>query len=587
MGNVRVAIIDTGISEQSPCAKNISESYILNKSGENFSITESITVDYIGHGTAVAHIIYSTNEDVDIISFRTCDYEMSIDEGGLLFLLEYIHNHVNVDIINISLGAIHQFMYQELKEICSKLYRKGVIVVSSFDNNGAFSYPAAFEDVIGVDIKNKYEDKKDIYFTGHGIIDILVPNIYYRTVWQDKKTILRGTSFATAKITGMISQRMFELACPCEKKDLLRLVANKFLDSGSSNALKAPWFEIKKAIIFPVNKESHALLRFRDMINFKIAGVYDERLSGNVGKILFGENIKSYDTINWEDDFDTVVLSCTSELSALTKREYAAEMIKMAMKFNKNIYSFERIVSDYERIFYPEITPDFIPYENYSKLHKVTIPVVGVFGTSSKQGKFSLQLEIKKRLSKQKYNVAHLSTEPAGYLFDADSVFHCGYQSELTLQPAECISILNKMVWEAQLKGKDILITGCQSGTLHYDNSNVENFALNQYAFALGTLPDFYILCVNPHDDLDYIARTIGFINSIDSGKVCAIAVFPVQAVETISGIKYKMSELDDDALLIIKKNMNEIFNMPVYSIGSQLDMDMLCELIISYFAEE
>lgn len=42
---------------------------------------------------------------------------MSIDEGGLLFILEYIHNHINVDIINISLGAIHQFMYQELKEI--------------------------------------------------------------------------------------------------------------------------------------------------------------------------------------------------------------------------------------------------------------------------------------------------------------------------------------------------------------------------------------------------------------------------------------------------------------------------------------
>jgi hypothetical protein len=61
---------------------------------------------------------------------------MSIDEGGLLFILEYIHNHINVDIINISLGAIHQFMYQELKEICSKLFRKGVFVVSSFDNNG-------------------------------------------------------------------------------------------------------------------------------------------------------------------------------------------------------------------------------------------------------------------------------------------------------------------------------------------------------------------------------------------------------------------------------------------------------------------
>lgn len=230
MKNTRVAIIDTGISEMSECLKNLSESYILNKSGEGYSIINGKPVDYIGHGTAVANIIYTNNPSIDIVCFRICDHTMSIDEEGLLFVLEYIYENINVDIINISLGCIYQFMYDELKEVCCKLYRKGIVIVSSFDNSGAISYPAAFDEVIGVDIINKYENKNDIYLANNGIVDIFVPNIYYRTMWNNEKAILKGTSFATAKIVGILSQKINEFVFPLKKIDLLRLIANKHLD---------------------------------------------------------------------------------------------------------------------------------------------------------------------------------------------------------------------------------------------------------------------------------------------------------------------------------------------------------------------
>ncbi|GJM70758.1 hypothetical protein HMSSN036_29740 [Paenibacillus macerans] len=60
--------------------------------------------------------------------------------------------------------------------------------------------------VIGVDTKDEYGDRKDIYYIENSIIDILVPNKFYRTIWNDRKTILKGSSFATACITGMLSQ---------------------------------------------------------------------------------------------------------------------------------------------------------------------------------------------------------------------------------------------------------------------------------------------------------------------------------------------------------------------------------------------
>lgn len=57
-----------------------------------------------------------------------------------------------------------------------------------------------------------------------------MPNIYYRTIWKDEKAILTGSSFASAKIVGILSKKINELVFPLEKIDLLRLIANRYLD---------------------------------------------------------------------------------------------------------------------------------------------------------------------------------------------------------------------------------------------------------------------------------------------------------------------------------------------------------------------
>ncbi|MCE3203135.1 S8 family peptidase [Paenibacillus sonchi] len=585
MKNARIAIIDSGISGKSEAFNNLIESYSLSKKDGFLTVTQSETLDYIGHGTAVAHIIHTINNNVDLLSFRICNDVMDVDEEGLLYLLEYIYDNIEVDIINISAGITYLTKYKELDEVCRKLYQKGVVIVSAFDNDGAISYPAAFNEVVGVDVRDEYKNRNDIYYVKNSIIDIFVPNIYYRTMSKDKKTILKGSSFAAAKITGLLSQKIHEFNPSSTKIDLLKTIANICLDVEINESIEAPRFKINKAIIFPLNKESHALLRFKDMLIFKIAGVYDERLSGNVGKTIYDESISSFDSINWDDDFDTVILSCTSELSSITKRQYDNEVINKAKEHNKNVYTFENVLSDYEKLFYPNVTASVVPQGNFLKLHKVTIPIVGVFGTSSKQGKFTLQLELIKRLSKLGYKTGHISTEPSGYLFNADYVFHFGYHSYLKIQPWESIAILNNMIWQTQLKEKDILITGCQSGTLHYNNSQIEHFAIFQYAFTLGAMPDFCVLTVNPHDDIEYINRTINFINSIDDGKVRALVVFPIQAVETLSGIKYKTQKLLGSELVILKEKFQKRFKIPVYCLGNDADIEELTNFIISFFA--
>jgi hypothetical protein len=162
-------------------------------------------------------------------------------------------------------------------------------------------------------------------------------------------------------------------------------------------------------------------------------------------------------------------------------------------------------------------------------------------------------------------------------------VFHFGYRANLDLLPFEYIAILNEMVFGVQLNQSDILVTGCQSGVIHYNNSNINELAISQYSFLLGTLPDIFILCVNPHDDFDYIRKSISFLNSIDEGKVKALVVFPMKAKTTLSGIGYKVEEIKQLEFSEIKRKFEYEFNLPVFSMDDD-DTARICSFIIDEF---
>lgn len=584
---IKIAIIDTGISPTSDAFCKIKKFYTLKSiKGNNFELSETECIDVAGHGTIVANIINDINTNIDFFIFRIDDSGSEIDEQGLCYILNYIFDSLEVNIINISLGVTYLSDYDSLHKICLKLYQKGVIIVSAFDNDGAVSYPAALEEVIGVDINNKIKDRKSIQMVNNSIIDIYVPNIYYRTFWNSKKTIVAGTSFAAARVTGLLSLKYDIWLKEKNKRKIMRAIADENFIIKSTDDFSKMNFSISKAIIFPLNKESRAILRFQKMLDFRIVGVYDERLNGNVGRNYEGFQINSYLKIDWEGDFDTIILSCTEDLSRLTGKDYKKEIKQLAIKYNKKIYTFERIDNG-KNVFYPAIEHKMVPTYNMGKLHQTMIPVVGIMGTSSWQGKFTLQLELIMRLRKKGYSTGHLSTEPAGYLFGADYVYHFGYHANLKILPQEMIAILNEMIWRTQLADKDIIISGSQSNTVHYVVNNLENLPLEQYFYMIGIKADYYILCVNPHDSIEYISRTINFINSVDEGNVMALVLFPVSASETGLGLKYSKHVLEKHDLEKIKCEYETKCKMPTYILNDTKQLDNLTEQIINFFSEE
>lgn len=361
MARNNVVIIDTGIYKDTECNKNITESYVLQKNNTSYSIAECESNDYVGHGTAIANIIYKINPFVNLISFRICNDEIDIDEDGLIYILEYIDKNIDAKIINISLGCTYVYHYKKMKSICEKLTSKGVLIVSAFDNDGTISYPAAFSNVIGIDTSSEIKDKNDIVAVNNSIVNLLLPVKYYRTYWKERMSILTGTSFATATITGLLTTKLNQLSDNMEKEEAIKIIATRDKNCEKIEEFKKPEYKISKAIIFPVNKESKALLQFRDLLNFEVVDVYDERLNGNIGINMNGFIIKSYKDIDWSSDFDTIILSCVNDLSEITNYPYSKEIMKNAIANGKKVYTFENIQCDYKGLFYPEINSKMAP----------------------------------------------------------------------------------------------------------------------------------------------------------------------------------------------------------------------------------
>jgi len=223
------------------------------------------------------------------------------------------------------------------------------------------------------------------------------------------------------------------------------------------------------------------------------------------------------------------------------------------------------------------------PMFRYGKLYRQTKPVLAVFGTSSKQGKFTLQLLLREKLIEKGYSVGQLGTEPSSLLFGMDECFHFGYDSEMQLSRFSTVSFLNNALYKISQKNVDLIITGCQSESILTDEGNLFNYPIPQIEFLLGVLPDAIILVINPFNEPQTIKRTISFLESCVECKVVAIVMFPMtHNNESPFGPKVHILNSDFEHISI---SINQMCNLPVFLLDNDLHINALISLIEEYFS--
>lgn len=291
----------------------------------------------------------------------------------------------------------------QLQIICEKLSDRGTIIVCAFDNAGAISYPAGFESVIGVtNDPNCYQVDDFAYFEDN-VVNIGAKGGLQRLAWHNPPYIfLDGNSFACAHVTVQTAHFMNEGAKTL--RDILDKFKEKsiitYSNSYVKNVKKSLLNNIHKAVLFPFNKEMHSLIRFKDLLSFDIVAVYDSKYSFNIGSTtdhIMKSNVESYKiksikSIDW-DTFDTIILGHLDKLSSLiNQKTYVQEILDAVVEHNKQIFAFDNLYrkTDYAKLYCPVITKNNLPPYRMGKLFRISKPVVGVYGTSSVQGKFTL-----------------------------------------------------------------------------------------------------------------------------------------------------------------------------------------------------
>lgn len=603
--SINIVVIDSGVS-----CYHSSESFI----NGGITMTEDGQVIYdeyedkLGHGTAVVDIIHKLLPGAKLFIIKIFEEGLGTTIYSLIKALNYVYTNLNCDMVQMSVGVTIIDDYPILDNIIDKLYRKGVKIISAFDNLGAISYPAACQNVIGVDTSKDLKELDEYEIIDGGIIDIRIADKFHRVRWVNPpNTIIKGSSFSCSYVTSYVAKILEYYGRNITKRDILNIMKknakNIYTVNYQKKESKEGYFKLKNAIIFPFNKEVHSIIKYSEMLDFNICALYDTRYSYNINKnvkelIHDYKNedlyIEDYRKIEWNGDFDTIICGHCKEISDLIKEDILEYFIEKCIKYKKNMYCFDDITKyidhlpkKYSKLFkYPYIDNNSIPLNRFDKLRKSSKPIIGVFGTSSSQGKYTLQLELRKLFNKKGYVVGQIGTEPSGELFGFDAVYPMGYNSAVYVNQYSSVAILNEMIWNIEKKDVDIIIVGGQSGIIPYDTGNLKQFNFKQYDFIFGTTPDVSIICINPYDDIEYIRDTIKFVESSSGGKVLGLVLYPM-------GIKYGpldrliKSRLHINELNNIKDKITNTLEVSVYVLGEIDHMSKLVTRIEKYFEQE
>ena len=585
----KVFLLDTGVNLDRLNSKSIVNTYCINN---GMVVKDDSSNDKLGHGTAIANtLLKNTNIDLNVIKIFDEDYICNVER--LLAGLEYINEFEDVFLVHLSLGV--RRYNSKLEEICRKLFDKGVILVAACDNGMVMSYPAAFDFVISVAPSYRCVSTNQFVFIENSPINLKAKAGGQQIFTSDgeRKLIQTGASFAAAHVSSKILSwdETLDKDTILKRFEELAVYKYKFDKIEERDNL----FNVERAVIFPFNKENHSLVRFDGLLSFKIQDVFDIKFSSQVGKTIesfYGNKyvIKDIRECNWES-FDTFILGHVDELSVIYNRDLKSEIVKLCKEYKKNLYVYDEFnlkketfeqFDDLKNIYYPKNQIQNTS-NKFGWYYQHSTPIIAVLGTSKKQGKFTLQLQLRKIFMEKGINVGQLGTEPTSLLFGMDDMFTFGYFANNLENINAMTECLNQKVHNIDVNGYDIIVTGSQSAFLPYNsyNSNTVNFL--QFAFLYSVMPDGVILAINIFDDFDYIKRTIDVIWNMTKSKVFALAIYPFDITydRIIDSQKKKLTKIELDEIIAKLENY---FKLPTIVIGESVYEKKLYREICNFF---
>lgn len=548
--------------------------------------------DMIGHGTGVLSIISKPHAGKYAV-FKAFNLEIDNNLPKVISALNYICENIECKVLQLSFGV--RGYYPELEEVFRRIYDKGIVIVSAFDNSGAMSFPAAWDFVIGVDGNPYCKTKNDFDVFVNGVVDIKAKSGYQ--LIETSKTsngydIKPGNSYAASYVSLKILDSGKEVHTKEEAMKLFDPDYKRVVCRTDLSLLR------KRAAVFPLNKENYSLINYYDMAISDIVDIYDIKYSSNVGRTVSSLDkkkeftVKNIDKCEW-DSFDTMIIGHVRELSKILGRDIKKQLLEKCLENRKNVFCYDNFTVEEYREKFREAglslvtADDYYYYDMFGKLYQFTTPILAVFGTSKKQGKFTLQMQIKRILRKEGANVGQLGTEPTGLILGCNEIIPLGYDCKIWGSSGSgIIEVVNKKMHELDVKGFDVILCGAQSGFYPGYCFNINQININAMAFMFGVMPDGIILAVNYYDSVEHIRNNINALEALGRCKVIMLALYAFKT-EVDNVINTRKELLSADEISEFSEKMNKEFGLEVVVSGDSSYDGAILRNIQKYFCEE
>ncbi len=627
--DVKVAIVDSGIDASHPKVGLVAGGLALWSAPNGGTASGGDWSDCTGHGTACAGIVRKKAPESEMYSVRIFDETLSTDGTSLVAALEWTISK-EMDVVNLSLGSTGLSQREDLRAVCRQAAKAGIVLVAAEHNAGRESYPAVFPEVIGVSggwVQGAY----GYYYRSEEAIECVARGNHQRVCWLNRGEIMiEGTSFAAAHISGIVC--LIREALPGATVEKVREVlqanalpeisnhsagvgqsspppAQRKLVQASRSEAKSAIRWIRKAAIYPFNKEMHALVRYRDLLSFELVGVADPVGKGLVGKDageamgISSAGIRIQPRLSSAlRGADTLILGYVDQLSRIGKKDMLREAVRLALDQGCHVFSFVSLPRDVYadlhdlaagkglRLTYPSVDYEEVRDALVSgqKSSPVDVPVVGVFGTSSQQGKFTLQLALRRRLLRLGYKVGQIGTEHHSALFGMDFAFPMGYASPLDLPIQWHVPYLDyKMRQICGQRRPDLILVGSQSGTIPYDVHEHGAHSMASVSFLLGTKPDACILVVNSIDADRYVEDSMDAIRALAKAPTLLLAMSDKKKhIMAAYGRSWVAPRQMRGAEIAAKLGyLEDRFGLPAIEISSVQGQRIVAAEVLRYFA--
>lgn len=620
---IRIAIVDTGIDATHPAVGEVRAGVRLQRTRDGQVSIDTDYHDDFGHGTACAGIVRKRAEACELLAVKVSSGTDPISPQVLAAGIDWATEH-GADVINVSAGTTGADGAVALTEPCARAAAKGVVIVASESNDGQTSWPAALKGVLAVGGEATERDVYAYRCDSQEPRRLAAYGGYQKVAWLKPRFLfISGVSFAAARISAIVAL-VLEHDRRLVHTDLLRVLrynsanqASKAWSELTGEALPYPapraidW--IRRAAIYPYSKEMHSLVRFRHLLPFQLVGVADAVARGWVGKdagtVINAASTGLIVTSQLEEALaqaDTLILGFTTRLGELQGRNLGADLAERAFALGKNVYSFEPLgVADAGSLLlraarqglqfaWPgvgDLDLEELRRAGRTPVSLASTPILGVFGTSPSQGKFTLQLVLKERLQALGLNVGQIGSEHQSRLFGMDDCFPIGHLNNVSLQGKYWREYFNLQYQRiARERKPDMIIVGSQGGVVPYsltDTRGPGSLTFMNLLYAMAVRADSCILVVNHLDKPQFVKDTIDALRIVGKCRTILLALSTRRrhVVTSFGRRMVTVESVDPGEQADHLRKLEEAFQLPAVSILDEQDQERLVNTVVAAYS--